>query len=72
MTILVTGGTKGIGLAIAEYVARPDEQLVLGVWSRSVGESAKLILHSGRTYGPDTPWQRHDHVRRSSGDTAIE
>ena len=29
MTILVTGGTKGIGLAIAEYVARPDEQLVL-------------------------------------------
>jgi putative ABC transport system substrate-binding protein len=24
----------------------------LGVWSRSVGESAKLIPHSGRDYGP--------------------
>ncbi|WP_316398932.1 M24 family metallopeptidase [Bradyrhizobium sp. 33ap4] len=44
----------------------------LGVWSRSVGESAKLVLHSGRTYGPDTPWQRHDHARDPSGNTAIE
>src|SRR5882724_4143356 len=29
MTILVTGGTKGIGLAIADYVARPGESLIL-------------------------------------------
>jgi hypothetical protein len=44
----------------------------LGVWSRSVGESVKLILHSGRSYGSDTPWQRHDHARYPSGNTAIE
>jgi len=29
MTTLITGGTKGIGLAIAAYLARPDQQLVL-------------------------------------------
>lgn len=29
MTIVVTGGTKGIGLAIAERLARPEEKLVL-------------------------------------------
>lgn len=40
--------------------------------SRSVGESAKLILHFGRPYGTDTPRQRHDHVRDPNCDTAIE
>lgn len=30
MTIVVTGGVKGIGLAIAERLARPGEALVLG------------------------------------------
>ena len=29
MSILVTGGTKGIGLAIAAYLARPGESIVL-------------------------------------------
>jgi hypothetical protein len=37
-----------------------------------VRESGKLIPHSGRHYGPDTSWQRHDHARRPSCDTAIE
>src|SRR5512139_1531297 len=49
----------------------PGFQL-LGVWSRSVGASAMLILHSGRQYGPGTSWQRHDHARHPSCDTAIE
>ena len=35
-------------------------------------ESGKLIPHSERHYGPDTSWQRHDHARRPSCDTAIE
>lgn len=33
MTILVTGGTKGIGLAIADYLARPGETIVLNYHS---------------------------------------
>lgn len=33
MTILVTGGTKGIGLAIAAYLARPGESIVLNYHS---------------------------------------
>ena len=37
-----------------------------------MGESAKLIPHSGRSYGTDTSRPRHDHARHPSGDTAIE
>jgi NAD(P)-dependent dehydrogenase (short-subunit alcohol dehydrogenase family) len=33
MTILVTGGTKGIGLAIADYLARPGESIILNYHS---------------------------------------
>ena len=33
MTILVTGGTKGIGLAIAAYLAKPGERIVLNFHS---------------------------------------
>jgi NAD(P)-dependent dehydrogenase (short-subunit alcohol dehydrogenase family) len=33
MTIIITGGTKGIGLAIAERLARPGEALVLAYHS---------------------------------------
>src|SRR4029079_510500 len=50
--------------------AAPPRSLV--VWSRSVGESAKLIPHSGRDYGPGTSRLRHDHARRPNCDTAIE
>lgn len=48
------------------------ENCCLGVWSRSVGESAILIPLSGRGYGPGTSRQRHDHVRHPSCNTAIE
>lgn len=33
MTLLVTGGTKGIGLAIAAYLARPGDSIVLNYHS---------------------------------------
>lgn len=44
----------------------------LGVQSRSVGESVKLALHSGRSYRPSSSQERHDHARDPSCDTAIE
>src|SRR5262249_54685542 len=44
----------------------------LGVQSRSVVESAMLMLHCGRPYGTDSSRQRQDHARRPSCDTAIE
>eukprot|EP01041_Mallomonas_annulata_P023233 gene23233-43697_t len=40
MTILITGGTKGIGLAIAAYVARSDQQLVLAYRSDDMAAQA--------------------------------
>jgi hypothetical protein len=39
-------------------------------WSRSVGNSAKSILHSRKYYASDTPGQRHDYARHPSGNTA--
>src|SRR5205807_6421455 len=44
----------------------------LSVQSRSVVESAMLMLHSGRPYGTDSSRQRQDHARRPSCYTAIE
>src|SRR6516164_8883093 len=49
-----------------------DAAHVLGVQSRSVMESAMLMLHSGRPYGTDSSRQRQDHARRPSCYTAIE
>src|SRR6516225_11234615 len=47
-------------------------QRYLAVQSRSVMESAMLMLHSGRPYGTDSSRQRQDHARRPSCYTAIE
>src|ERR1700679_1269751 len=45
MTIIITGGTKGIGLAIAERLARPGEALVLGFLAdEAAAEAAKVRL----------------------------
>ena len=40
MTILITGGTKGIGLAIAERLARPGETLALAYRSDATAAAA--------------------------------
>ena len=76
LTIGITG-TNDAPVANAAPVAATDLNAGVpvveqGVWSRSVGESVKLILHSGRPYGTDTPRQRHDHARGPSCNTAIE
>ena len=42
MTIVITGGTKGIGLAIAEHLARPGETLVLAYHSDEVAAEAAV------------------------------
>jgi NAD(P)-dependent dehydrogenase (short-subunit alcohol dehydrogenase family) len=51
MTILVTGGTKGIGLAIAERLARPGETLALAYRSdeAAAAEAAARIEAKGAT-----------------------
>ena len=42
MTIFITGGTKGIGLAIAERLARPDVELVLAYRSDEAAAGAAV------------------------------
>jgi hypothetical protein len=60
---------------IAEFAANGIKRKFrwdLTVQSRSVVESAMLMLHSGRPYGTDSSRQRQDHARRPSCYTAIE
>ena len=61
-------------LQVIDATARANSREVraLGVQSRSVMESAMLILHCGRPYGTDSSRQRQDHARRPSCYTAIE
>ena len=49
MTILITGGTKGIGLAIARRLAGPDETLILGYQADEAAAEAacKAIMAQG-------------------------
>ena len=51
MTIIITGGTKGIGLAIAERVARPGERLVLAYRDDETAarEAAARLAPTGAT-----------------------
>ena len=51
MTVLITGGTKGIGLAIAERLARPGETLALAY--RSDAASADAAKARIMTKGAD-------------------
>src|SRR5579864_325676 len=44
MTILITGGTKGIGLAIAQRLARPGETLALAYHSDAAAADAAQAL----------------------------
>jgi NAD(P)-dependent dehydrogenase (short-subunit alcohol dehydrogenase family) len=49
MTIVVTGGTKGIGLAIAEHLAQPGKALVLGYVADEASAAAAQarLQHTG-------------------------
>jgi len=58
MTILITGGTKGIGLAIAERLARPGETLALAY--RSDAEAADAARARIATKGADVHTFRCD------------
>src|SRR5260370_39084952 len=65
---MLVGDLRGFGATPFSHRGR----VALGVQSRSVVESAMLMLHSGRPYGTDSSRQRKDHARRPSCYTAIE